>query len=100
MGEKPLVTSFLSFQNDMSIVNSFYSGDAWDMDKLKLLLLATLINDVLKIPFDSSKEDVAYWTLTSHGDFSTRSAWEVVRQWQPTITMEFKTIFNNFFFTF
>ncbi|WRX25707.1 Reverse transcriptase domain - like 10 [Theobroma cacao] len=55
MGDKPLAASFPEFQNDMS-----------------------------HVPFDKSQEDVAYWTLTSNGDFSNSSAWETaLHNWIP-----------------
>ncbi|WRX28178.1 Reverse transcriptase domain - like 10 [Theobroma cacao] len=80
MGDKPLAASFPEFQNDMSHVNHFYNGDTWDMDKLKSFLPMILVYEILQVPFDKYQEDVAYWTLPSNGDFSTRSAWEMIRQ--------------------
>ncbi|EOY09291.1 Uncharacterized protein TCM_024716 [Theobroma cacao] len=39
-------------------------------------LKAVTILGLTTIPIDSSQDDVAYWTLTPNGEFSTRSAWE------------------------
>ncbi|EOY25447.1 Uncharacterized protein TCM_016753 [Theobroma cacao] len=87
MGDQPLVISFPSFRNDMSSVHKFYKGDSWDVDKLRLFLPVNLINEILPIPFDRTQQDVAYWTLTSNGEFSTWSAWETIRQWQSHNTL-------------
>ncbi|WRX16203.1 Reverse transcriptase zinc-binding domain - like 6 [Theobroma cacao] len=84
MGDKPLAASFPEVQNDMSHVYHFYNGDTWDVDKLKSFLPTVLVEEILQVPFDKSREDVAYWTLTSNGDFSTRSAWEMIRQRQTS----------------
>ncbi|WRX28180.1 Reverse transcriptase domain - like 10, partial [Theobroma cacao] len=90
MGEQPLVTSFPSFQNDMSLVHEFYTGDTWAVDKLFLYLPRSLIDKILQIPFDRSQVDVAYWALTSNGEFSTWSAWEEIRQRQsPNVVGSF-----------
>ncbi|EOX96782.1 Uncharacterized protein TCM_005953 [Theobroma cacao] len=79
MGDQPLVTSFSHFRNDMSTVHNFFNGHNWDVDKLKLYLPINLVDEILQIPFDRSQDDVAYWSLTSNGEFSTRSAWEAIR---------------------
>ncbi|EOX96783.1 Uncharacterized protein TCM_005954 [Theobroma cacao] len=71
-------------KNDMSHVYHFYNGDTWDVDKLKSFLPTVLVEEILQVPFDKSREDVAYWTLTSNGDFSTRSAGEMIRQRQTS----------------
>ncbi|EOY34747.1 Uncharacterized protein TCM_042327 [Theobroma cacao] len=87
MGNKPLVTSFPSFRNDMTFVHKFYNGDNWDVNTLKLYLPMNLIDEILQIPFDRSQDDIAYWALTSDGEFSTWSAWEAVRQRQSPNTL-------------
>ncbi|EOY25451.1 Uncharacterized protein TCM_016759 [Theobroma cacao] len=80
MGNQPLVMSFPSLRNDMSLVHNFYNGDTWDVDKLKAYLPMNLIDEILLIPFNRTQQDVAYWTLTSNGEFATWSAWETIRQ--------------------
>ncbi|EOY17515.1 Uncharacterized protein TCM_042331 [Theobroma cacao] len=87
MGDQPLVISFPSFRNDMSSVHKFYKGDSWDVDKLRLFLPVNLIDEILLIPFDRTQQDVAYWTLTPNGEFSTWSAWETIRQRQSHNTL-------------
>ncbi|EOY02236.1 Uncharacterized protein TCM_011923 [Theobroma cacao] len=79
MGDQPLVTSFPHFRNDMSTVHNFFNGHNWDVDKLNLYLPMNLVDEILQIPIDRSQDDVAYWSLTSNGEFSTRSAWEAIR---------------------
>ncbi|EOY02245.1 Uncharacterized protein TCM_016772 [Theobroma cacao] len=82
MGDQPLATLCPSFHNDMSHVHKFYNGDVWDIEKLNSCLPTSLVDEILQIPFDRSQEDVAYWALTSNGDFSFWSAWEAIRQRQ------------------
>ncbi|EOY06959.1 Uncharacterized protein TCM_021521 [Theobroma cacao] len=82
MGDQPLATLCPSFHNDMSHVHKFYNGDVWDIEKLSSCLPTSLVDEILQIPFDRSQEDVAYWALTSNGDFSLWSAWEAIRQRQ------------------
>ncbi|EOY34749.1 Uncharacterized protein TCM_042329 [Theobroma cacao] len=80
MGDLPLSNLFPSFHNDMSHVHKFYNGDGWDIVKLNSCLPMSLIDEILQIPFDRSQEDIAYWALTSNGDFSLWSAWEAELQ--------------------
>ncbi|EOY20267.1 Uncharacterized protein TCM_045622 [Theobroma cacao] len=82
MGDQPLATLCPSFHNYMSHVHKFYNGDVWDIEKLNSCLPTSLVDEILQIPFDRSQEDVAYWALTSNGDFSFWSAWEAIRQRQ------------------
>ncbi|WRX28179.1 Ribonuclease H domain - like 10 [Theobroma cacao] len=77
---EPLSTLFPSFHNDMSHVHKFYNGDGWDIVKLNSCLPMSLIDEILQLPFDRSQEDIAYWALTSNGDFSLWSAWEAELQ--------------------
>ncbi|EOY06956.1 Uncharacterized protein TCM_021518 [Theobroma cacao] len=46
--------------------NLFFWYDCW-------------MGDQPLIPFDRSQDDIAYWALTSNGEFSTWSAWEALR---------------------
>ncbi|EOY06960.1 Uncharacterized protein TCM_021522 [Theobroma cacao] len=90
MGDQPLATLFPSFHNDMSHVHKFYNGDEWDIVKLNSYLPTSLVDEILQIPFDRSQEDVAYWALTSNGEFSFWSAWEIIRQRQtPNALLSF-----------
>ncbi|EOY19200.1 Retrotransposon, unclassified-like protein [Theobroma cacao] len=80
MGDEPLVNSFPSFSQSMMKVNYFFNDDAWDVDKLKTFIPNAIVEEILKIPISREKEDIAYWALTANGDFSIKSAWELLRQ--------------------
>ncbi|EOY17470.1 Uncharacterized protein TCM_036655 [Theobroma cacao] len=63
-------------------VNYFFHDNEWDVDKLKVVLPAVIINEILKVPISCTQENLAYWALTLNGDFTTKSAWELLRQRQ------------------
>ncbi|EOX99578.1 Uncharacterized protein TCM_008287 [Theobroma cacao] len=80
MGDEPLINRFPVFSSSMTQVCYFFNNNEWDVDKLNTMLPEEMVVEILKIPFNTSSTDVAYWVPTSDGDFTTKSAWEIIRQ--------------------
>ncbi|EOY03267.1 Uncharacterized protein TCM_018055 [Theobroma cacao] len=78
MGDEPLVNRFPSFSTSTTKVCYFFDKGKWDVDKLKMVLPDEIIGEIMKISIDISSVDVAYWVPTSDGQFSTKSAWELI----------------------
>ncbi|XP_017984357.1 PREDICTED: uncharacterized protein LOC108663638 [Theobroma cacao] len=60
----------------------FYDNGTWDVGKLNNVLPEEVVAEILKIPINPSNIDMAYWAPTSSGQFTTKSAWEIIRQQQ------------------
>ena len=41
-----------------------------------------LVEKIIEVPIDGEGKDTARWNSTAHGDFSTSSAWEIIRHQQ------------------
>ncbi|EOY32398.1 Uncharacterized protein TCM_040298 [Theobroma cacao] len=80
LDDEPLVNSFPEFSHSMIKVNYFFCENEWDVDKLKSVLLAIIIDEILKVRISYTQEDLAYWALTFDGEFTIKSAWELLRQ--------------------
>lgn len=78
MGEAPLVSRFQSFASSMTRVHYFYDNGKWDVGKLNDVLPEDVVAKILKISIDPTNDDRAYWVPTSDGQFTTKSAWEIV----------------------
>lgn len=64
------------------------------MDKLNTVLLEEMVAEILKIPLNTSITDVAYWVPTLDGDFTTKSAWEIIRQ-RDSVNSVFNLIWHK-----
>lgn len=71
MGNEPLVNLFPSFHSSMTQVCYYFDNNEWDVDKLKHVLPDEVIADILKIPSDTSSDDIAYWVPTFDGNYTT-----------------------------
>ena len=59
-------------------------GDQWNEEELWLLaeevgLPDEIVEEILQVPFDREIRDRGRWKLTGSGDFSSSSAWDLVR---------------------
>ncbi|EOY17513.1 Uncharacterized protein TCM_036737 [Theobroma cacao] len=79
MGEEPLVNRNQAFASSMAQVSDFFLNNSWNVEKLKTVLQQEVVEEIVKIPIDTSSNDKAYWTTTPNGDFSTKSAWQLIR---------------------
>ncbi|XP_017980994.1 PREDICTED: uncharacterized protein LOC108663020 [Theobroma cacao] len=78
----PLVNRFPLFASSMMRVSHFYDDGSWNVDKLNNVLPEDVVVEILNILIDPPNDDRAYWVPTSDGQFTTKSAWEIVRQRQ------------------
>ncbi|EOY13984.1 RNase H family protein [Theobroma cacao] len=94
MGDEPLVNRFPSFASSMILVSNFYQNGSWHIGKLNDALLEDVVTEIMKIPIDESRIYEAYWAPTSDGKFTTKSAWEIVRQ-RHSINFVFYSIWHR-----
>ncbi|EOY14356.1 Uncharacterized protein TCM_033752 [Theobroma cacao] len=80
MGEAPLISSNQEFTSSMVQVCDFFTNNSWNIEKLKTVLQQEVVDEIAKIPIDTMNKDEAYWTPTPNGDFSTKSAWQLIRK--------------------
>ncbi|EOX99830.1 Uncharacterized protein TCM_008793 [Theobroma cacao] len=73
MDDEPLINHFPAFSSSMTQVCYFFNNNEWDVDKLNTMLSEKMVAEILKIPFNTSSTDMAYWVPTSDGDFTTKS---------------------------
>ncbi|XP_042038361.1 uncharacterized protein LOC121784262 [Salvia splendens] len=69
-------------------VSCFLSDGAWHDDKLHELLVryalpAHVLDVIRAVPIEVGGRDVMRWSLTGDGEFSTASAWELIRTRSP-----------------
>ncbi|WRX29825.1 Ribonuclease H domain - like 10 [Theobroma cacao] len=76
---------FPSFASSTTRVHYFYDNGKWDMGKLNDVLPEDVVAEILKISIDLPSDDRAYWVPTSDGQFTIKSAWEIVRQRQSVV---------------
>ena len=65
-------------------VNELWVGDRWNEMELWILaeevgLPDEIVEDILQVPFNRREKDRGRWKPSSCGNFSTASAWELVR---------------------
>ncbi|EOY25454.1 Uncharacterized protein TCM_026877 [Theobroma cacao] len=80
MGETPLISSNHEFSLSMVQVCDFFMNNSWDIEKLKTVLQQEVVDEIAKIPIDAMSKDEAYWAPTPNGEFSTKSAWQLIRK--------------------
>ncbi|EOY34748.1 Uncharacterized protein TCM_042328 [Theobroma cacao] len=80
MGDAPLISSNQEFTSSMVQVCDFFMNNSWNVEKLKTVLQQEVVDEIAKIPIDTMSKDEAYWTPTPNGDFSTKSAWQLIRK--------------------
>ncbi|EOY17514.1 Uncharacterized protein TCM_042330 [Theobroma cacao] len=80
MGETPLTSSNQELSLSMVQVCDFFMNNSWDIEKLKTVLQQEVVDEIAKIPIDAMSKDEAYWAPTPNGEFSTKSAWQLIRK--------------------
>ena len=83
--DKP-VSSLLSRQGapDFARVEEFWTDTGWNEATLSNLMdewgiSREVVEEILLIPIDHSARDICRWNLTSNGNFTVASAWELLR---------------------
>ncbi|KAL6543520.1 hypothetical protein OROHE_010142 [Orobanche hederae] len=64
-------------------IEFFWTNGQWDRNKLISKLPVGICDHICSYPCGPSS-NMPVWTLTSNGDFSYKSTWELVRQKKPT----------------
>ncbi|KAL0454967.1 UNVERIFIED_CONTAM: putative ribonuclease H protein [Sesamum latifolium] len=64
--------------------NWFWNNHEWDNQKLQQAMPPPNIIDLIKeVPINSHQPDCLYWKLSKHRAFTTKFAWEEIRNHQP-----------------
>ncbi|XP_042518613.1 uncharacterized protein LOC122092367 [Macadamia integrifolia] len=79
----------INLDNSSSLITSTTVGDfiregQWHLPEVNAPLLKQIFNQIKKVKIPCVQtEDVSVWSLTPMGNFSTASAWEVIRKESP-----------------
>ncbi|XP_055824355.1 uncharacterized protein LOC129892841 [Solanum dulcamara] len=65
-----------------SRVSDYMENGEWNVQKIRKYAPPQLVQQILSTEVDhhSNTDDQACWKLTSHGNFTSKSAWEIVRK--------------------
>ncbi|XP_075473926.1 uncharacterized protein LOC142504979 [Primulina tabacum] len=65
-------------------LSQFLFAGSWDFDRLGAVVAPSVAEEIVLIPVLSREPDLARWIHSSDGAFSARSAWELIRQRNPS----------------
>lgn len=75
-----LINKALGRREEADLVQDYGEDNNWYWDKLSSNLPVQVAIKVFLIPFNSENSAVLIWKRTSSGEFTTKSAWEIVRK--------------------
>ncbi|KAK4721274.1 hypothetical protein R3W88_011507 [Solanum pinnatisectum] len=75
----PLANLVQNQRTPKKTLKDFYRNNSWNIVKLKRILTHNVINSIVTIKFNNSKQDLSIWTPDSTGNFNSKSAWHIVR---------------------
>ncbi|KAL0416542.1 UNVERIFIED_CONTAM: hypothetical protein Slati_3486100 [Sesamum latifolium] len=64
-------------------VNWFWTNSAWDVNKLQQAVPLHMIELIKEVPTTHNQTDCLHWKLSKNGAFTTKSAWNEIRDYQP-----------------
>ncbi|KAI3446364.1 hypothetical protein Pfo_003029 [Paulownia fortunei] len=67
-------------EGPLTRVNFYWADRNWNVQRLLRVLPRHLVDLICGVSISCDRRDTAVWKLTTHGDFSTASAWEFTRQ--------------------
>ncbi|KAI3461929.1 hypothetical protein Pfo_018592 [Paulownia fortunei] len=80
IGEGPLTVLRGEERHGHERVNFYWADRNWNVQRLLRVLPRHLVDLICGVSISCDRRDTAVWKLTTHGDFSTASAWEFTRQ--------------------
>ncbi|KAL0287134.1 UNVERIFIED_CONTAM: putative ribonuclease H protein [Sesamum radiatum] len=64
-------------------VNWFWHEHEWDRQKLQQAVPQHIINLIMEVPINIYQSDYLHWRLSKNSAFTTKSAWNEIRDQQP-----------------
>ncbi|KAL0284234.1 UNVERIFIED_CONTAM: hypothetical protein Sradi_7205300 [Sesamum radiatum] len=80
LGEKPLAQLLHRDTYTMEPVSYYWHGGDWNVPRILRTIPMPFAQTICQIPIAGGHGDKIVWTGSSTGDFSTKSAWEAIRQ--------------------
>ncbi|KAL0292509.1 UNVERIFIED_CONTAM: hypothetical protein Sangu_2528700 [Sesamum angustifolium] len=81
--EKPLAQLVHRDTYTMESVHYYWHEGEWNVPRILRVIPMPFAQIICQIPIAAGQGDRIVWTESSTGDFSTKSAWEVIRQASP-----------------
>lgn len=75
-----LVNRVNNIANVNDLIQDYGDGNTWCWEKLSSELPVQIAIKLLLMPFNSDMLATPIWKITANGQFSTRSAWELMRR--------------------
>ncbi|KAL0295554.1 UNVERIFIED_CONTAM: putative ribonuclease H protein [Sesamum angustifolium] len=82
-GEKPLAQLVHRDTYTMESVHYYWHEGEWNVPRILRVIPMPFAQIICQIPIAAGQGDRIVWTESSTGDFSTKSAWEAIRQASP-----------------
>ncbi|KAL0325149.1 UNVERIFIED_CONTAM: putative ribonuclease H protein [Sesamum radiatum] len=82
-GEKPLAQLLHRDTYTMEPVSYYWHEGDWNVPRILRIIPMPFAQTICQIPIAAGQGDKIVWTGSSTGDFSTKSAWEAIRQASP-----------------
>ncbi|KAK4391459.1 putative ribonuclease H protein [Sesamum angolense] len=82
-GEKPLAQLVHRDTYTMESVHYYWHEGEWNVPRILRIIPMPFAQIICQIPIAAGQGDIIVWTESSTGDFSTKSAWEAIRQASP-----------------
>ncbi|KAL0322208.1 UNVERIFIED_CONTAM: hypothetical protein Scaly_2517200 [Sesamum calycinum] len=83
LGEKPLAHLLHRDTYTMEPVSYYWHEGDWNVPRILRTVPIHFAQTICQIPIAASQGDKIVWTGSSAGDFSTKLAWEAIRQTSP-----------------
>ncbi|KAG6421452.1 hypothetical protein SASPL_118005 [Salvia splendens] len=80
------------------LVRDVWTENNWDERKIRAAVLPVgvandVVEEIMSILINEANKDVAHWVPTPQGNFTTSSAWDLIRHQKESMEM-FKLIWN------
>ncbi|KAG6397296.1 hypothetical protein SASPL_143462 [Salvia splendens] len=80
------------------LVRDVWTENNWDERKIRAAVLPVgvendVVEEIMRIPISEANKDVAHWAPTPQGNFTSSSAWDLIRHQQES--MEMGAVFNS-----
>lgn len=86
-GGLPLYVQFPAHVSKKEKIKDYRTDDGWNLSKLLSKFPADMTHEIASISFNKFTSDFACWKLTPNGSFTTKSAWNCLRNKKPQIKL-------------
>ncbi|KAI3474999.1 hypothetical protein Pfo_030310 [Paulownia fortunei] len=94
MGGDTLVSTLQRDSVGHNSVNFFWHNGQWNYSRMRQFLSQHVVEKICRMPIPNSPKDEMKWKLSSNGEFTTSSAWNLIRSSRTT-----RQLLGNFWCT-